>query len=145
MHEISISAKSLVSIIFGATIVATLGYSVLRDARSRRRIAAGQCVRCGVQTVDPVDLTQTEVGPRVPLLMCERCATWTRQNHWAAYWLFLIFCGIGLGAVVFGMSSDLRQGANYSLWDYVWLPGVIVVPGLVLLRIFRRGLDRDDG
>jgi hypothetical protein len=77
--------------------------------------------------------------------MCERCATWTRQSHRAAYWLFLTVCGIGLGAVVFGMSSDLRRGVNYSLWDYVWLPGMILIPGLVLLRIFRRGLDRNDG
>jgi hypothetical protein len=145
MHGISVSANSFVFIIFGATIGGIFGYSLWRDARSRRRIAAGQCVRCGMETVDPVDLTRTEVGPQVPLLMCERCATRTRQNHRAAYWLFLTFCGIGLGAVVFGMSSDLRRGVHYSFWDFVWLPGMILIPGLALLRIFRRGLDRDNG
>src|SRR3954467_3290836 len=109
MHGISIGASTLVLIIFGATIGGLVGYSLWRDARSRRRIVARQCVRCGVQTVDPVDLTPTELGTQVPLLMCERCAISTRKNHRAAYWLFLTFCGIGLGAVVFGMSSDLRR------------------------------------
>lgn len=145
MHGISISANTFLFIIFGATIGGVVGYSLWRDARSRRRIAAKQCVRCGVQTVDPVDLTRTELGTQVPLLMCERCATSTQQNHRAAFWLFLTLCGIGLGAVVFGMSSDLRRGVHYSLWDFVWLPGVILLPALVLLRIFRRGRDRENG
>lgn len=131
--------------IVGGTIGGALGYGLWRDVRCRRRVAAGRCVRCGEPAVNPVDLTHTEVGdPQVALIMCLRCATSTRRNHRLAYWLYLSLCGLGLAAVVLGISSDLRRGVNYSLWDYLWLPGVILIPALALLPVFRRGLDADD-
>jgi hypothetical protein len=136
--------NTLVIIFLCATAGGTLGYGLWRDMRSRRRLASRLCVRCGKPTVNPVDLTRTEVGAHVPLIMCPECAVRTRQNHRLAYWLYLIFCGLGLGAVALGMSGDLRRGVHYSFWDYLWLPGVILIPALALLPVFRRGLDRDD-
>ena len=135
---------TLAILILSATAVGTLGYGVWRDARSRRRLAARQCVRCGEPVLNPVDLTRTELHPQVALLMCAVCASRTRRNHRLAYWMYIALCGLGLAAMVLGVSGDLRRGVQYSLSDYRWLAGLLLFPALALLPAFRRGLDRGD-
>ena len=136
-------ARTLASLVLGATLVGVVGYRMLRDARSGRRLAAGQCVRCGLDTKHAIDLTHTELHAAVPLLMCAGCAARTRRNHRTAYWAYITLCGLGVAAAVVGVSGDLRRGAHYSLRDYWWLAGVLLFPALGLLPTFRRGLDRD--
>ena len=82
-------ARTLALLICGATLVGVIGYGLRRDARSRRRVAGGQCVRCGVETQDPVDLTHAELYPSVALQMCAKCAKRTRRNHRIAYWTYV--------------------------------------------------------
>jgi hypothetical protein len=139
-----LEAPTLAVLIFGATVVAVFGYGLRRNARSRRRLAAGQCVRCGVETRDPIDLTPVEPYSSVALQMCATCATRTRRNHRIAYRAAVGVYGLALVATALVVTLDLRRGAQYSLRDYWWLAGVMLFPAVAVLPTFRRGLGRDD-
>lgn len=129
--------------IFGTTVTGAVGYGKLRDIRSRQRLAAGQCVRCGLGISVPIDLTPEDLHSKVALLMCDSCAGRTRRNHRIAYRTYLALCGAFLVIVVFATVRDFRGVVPHSV-AYYWRGTVVaLLPFFGLLPKFRQGLGRE--
>jgi len=143
MPGVVMETSVLAIAIFGTTVTGVVGYGKLRDIRSRRRLAARQCVRCGLRTDVPIDLTPADLHPKVALLMCARCARRTRRNHRIAYRTYLALCGALLVIAVFAIVRDLRGGVHHSL-RYYWRDTVVaLLPFFGLLPKFRQGLVKE--
>ena len=92
-------------LLFFATVTATLGFSMWRR---NRRNAQGRCAFCAAP-LEPVHFRAD--GARV----CARCAHRTKRNAYIALGLFAVIGLVSLGAYLFLIIRDWRQGMPPSL------------------------------
>ena len=125
-----------------AAVIAFGGWSASRQVRSARRNAAGQCAHCGAALGDPADAFYVE-----GLLVCSRCAARTRRAVRASFALIALLTLVGAAAFMFGIGSDLRRGAHYTLSEWMYLLGMatLAVGGVpVLFWLIVRGMKAEN-